>query len=67
MNDKETIKNQYLVRILKENGELYEFYMYSPTDETAIENANAGFQRNFEMTGLVDNLGIKIMEEKINE
>lgn len=55
------------MRIRKENGELYEFYMYSPTDETAIENANAGFQRNFEMTGLVDNLGIKIMEEKINE
>lgn len=67
MDNKTFLKRQYLVRIARENGETSEFYMYAPDDNTAIENANVGFQREFQFSGLVDALGRTIMEEKIND
>lgn len=57
----------YLLRMFEEDEGVVEIHMYAPDDESALDNAQQGFERSFEFIGFDDELGIKILEEKINE
>lgn len=61
------IENIYLLKLYRESGELEEFYLKAPDDETALENAEQGFERSFQFADEESELGMKILEEKINE
>lgn len=60
-----SIERMYVVKMYKEDGGLIKLYMYAPDDESALENAQQGFERTFEFVGIDDELGMKILEEKI--
>lgn len=60
-----SVERMYVVRMYKEDGGVIKLYMYAPDDESALENAQQGFERTFEFVGVDDKLGMKILEEKI--
>lgn len=62
-----SIRKSYILRMIEENGDVIEILMYAPDDKSALDNAQQGFERTFEFVGIDEELGIKILEEKINE
>lgn len=39
----------YLVRLYREDGEMEEMFMSAPNDKVALDNAEKGFERKFEI------------------
>lgn len=55
----------YLVRMYRLNGELEELYLSAPDDKVALDNAEKGFNRKFNL--LDENQDIKVLEEKLDD
>lgn len=60
-------RKKYIIKLYREDGDIESFTISAPDDATAMDSAEVGFNRIFQFSGIDEETGYKIIEERLNE